>query len=118
MATTKVSNNKGVVVVVDTVAATFQHTEPHLHPPTIIIFIITGEEEEEEDKDIKEIATVLLQLLLLPLDLLDTKAREDMAWEEEEEEGEVVPKARVDMAPLELPKARVLVAVMVVEEEA
>lgn len=116
MATTKVSNNKGVeaVVVVDTVAATFQHTEPHLHPPTIIIFIITGE-EEDKDKDIKEIATVLLQLLLLPLDLLDTKAREDMAWEEEEEE-EVVPKARVDMAPLELPKARLLVVVVAVEE--
>jgi hypothetical protein len=104
MATTKVSS-KGVV---GTVAATFQRTEPHLHPPTIIIFIIMG----EEDKDIKEIATVLLLLLLLPLDLLDTKAREDMAW------GEEVPKARVDMAPLELPKARVLVAVMVVEEEA
>lgn len=108
MATTKVSS-KGVVLVVGTVAATFQRMEPHLHPPTIIIFIITG---EVEDKDIKEIATVLLLLLLLPLDLLDTKAREDMAWEE------VAPKARVDMAPLELPKARVLVAVMVVEEEA
>ena len=109
MATTKVSS-KGVVLVVGTVAATFQRTKPHLHPPTIIIFIIMG----EEDKDIKEIATVLLLLLLLPLDLLDTKAREDMAWGEE---GEVVPKTRVDMAPLELPKARVLVAVMVVVEE-